>query len=167
MGAAPDAWDSDFRVPGTVKRDDGLEDAEEESSEATDSRGGDRVPEDAAPTAGEDETGKPELHKVRTRLEERASPQETSDFRHVPGGTWLNKRYLCILHPSVRPSPPTYLPFRSFVFRYTWASTSSRRQSRGEPIKNTERETLKKKAHGNLTQPVLHKFLNKYHRHLK
>ncbi|KAJ1136579.1 hypothetical protein NDU88_002994 [Pleurodeles waltl] len=91
MGAAPDAWDSDFRVPGTIKRDDGLEDGAEESSEATDSRGGDRVPEAAAPAAGEDETGKPELPKARSRLEERARPQKTSAFRHVPGGTWLNR----------------------------------------------------------------------------
>ncbi|KAJ1142591.1 hypothetical protein NDU88_008905 [Pleurodeles waltl] len=91
MGAAPDAWDSDFRVPGDVKEDDGLEEGVEESSDATDARGGDREPEDAVPAAGGDETGKPELPKARTRLEERSSQQETSAFRHVPGGTWLNK----------------------------------------------------------------------------
>ncbi|KAJ1101351.1 hypothetical protein NDU88_006419 [Pleurodeles waltl] len=92
MGVASDSWDSDSRVPGTVKRDDGRKEGTEESSEATASRGGgDRVSEDAAAAAEEDETGKPELPKPRTRLEERTSPQETSTFRHVPGGTWLNK----------------------------------------------------------------------------
>ncbi|KAJ1197782.1 hypothetical protein NDU88_001630 [Pleurodeles waltl] len=91
MGAVPDAWDSDFRVPGTVKRDDGLKEGMEESSGATASKGEDRLLEDTAPSAEEDEIGKPELPKARTRLEERTRPQETSAFRHVPGGTWLNK----------------------------------------------------------------------------
>ncbi|KAJ1081498.1 hypothetical protein NDU88_001680 [Pleurodeles waltl] len=90
MGAAPDAWDSDFRVPGDVKEDDGLKEGAEESSDATDARGRDREPEDAVPAAGGEETGKPELPKARTRLEERSSQQETSAFRHIPGGTWLN-----------------------------------------------------------------------------
>ncbi|KAJ1180358.1 hypothetical protein NDU88_005580 [Pleurodeles waltl] len=87
MGAAPDAWDSDFRVPGTVKRDDGRKESRKGTSEATTSRGGggDRVSEDAVPAEEEDdETGKPELPKPRARLEERTSPQETSTFRHVP-----------------------------------------------------------------------------------
>ncbi|KAJ1203933.1 hypothetical protein NDU88_007714 [Pleurodeles waltl] len=182
MGAAPDAWDSDFRDPGTEKRDDGLDGRKEEFPTATDARGEHREPENAAAAAGEGETGKSELPKARARSGERASQQETSTFRHTPGGTWLNMvRSLFQGYSSLTknqgtgergarqegrvaeggiegetttgthryrenlPERPTYHPFRSFIFRYTWESTSSQRQSREESIKNTKRETLKKK----------------------
>ncbi|KAJ1164460.1 hypothetical protein NDU88_004898 [Pleurodeles waltl] len=90
MGAATDAWDSDFRVPGTEKKD-GLE-KEEEFPMATDARGEHRELENmAGASAGEGETGKSELPKMWARFEEKASQQETSAFRHAPGMTWLNK----------------------------------------------------------------------------
>ncbi|KAJ1199183.1 hypothetical protein NDU88_003021 [Pleurodeles waltl] len=109
MGVAPDARSSDFGDPVNIKRNNGLRKKTEESSDTTDSRGESKEPEDAVPGYRGDEIGKPELPRVRTGPEERSSQQETSAFRHVPGGTWLNK------------------------------STPSQRRSRGEPTKNNKR----------------------------
>ncbi|KAJ1178471.1 hypothetical protein NDU88_003717 [Pleurodeles waltl] len=89
--AAPDTWDSDFRVPGIENSDDGLEGGSEKSSEATASRGRNRASGGEAPAAEGAKIEKPELLNGRRRREERTSPQETSTFCHVPGGTWLNK----------------------------------------------------------------------------
>ncbi|KAJ1149983.1 hypothetical protein NDU88_002781 [Pleurodeles waltl] len=90
VGAAPDAWDLDFRVPGIEKGDDGLG-RSEESSEATASRGVNRTSGDATPVTEGARIEKPEFLNRRRRREEKTNPQETSTFRHVPGGAWLNK----------------------------------------------------------------------------
>ncbi|KAJ1133194.1 hypothetical protein NDU88_011491 [Pleurodeles waltl] len=90
MGAAPDAWDSDFRVPGIEDGDNGLG-RTEESSEATASRGVNRAPGDAESVTEEAKIEKPELLNGGRRPEEKTSPQETSTFRHIPGGAWLYK----------------------------------------------------------------------------
>ncbi|KAJ1145259.1 hypothetical protein NDU88_011550 [Pleurodeles waltl] len=91
MGAATDAWDSDFRVPGTEKEDGHRREAQELPSRS-DARKGDRKREDVKKTTtGEDETGNPKLPRTWTASEELARQQETSTFRHAPGGTWLNK----------------------------------------------------------------------------
>ncbi|KAJ1098456.1 hypothetical protein NDU88_003567 [Pleurodeles waltl] len=73
MGAAQDAWDSDFRVPGDVKEDDGLEEVVKESSDATDARGGVREPEDAVPQPEE------------TSLGSQSFPKREQDSRRSPG----------------------------------------------------------------------------------
>ncbi|KAJ1105814.1 hypothetical protein NDU88_003218 [Pleurodeles waltl] len=49
MGAAPDARSSDFRVPVDVKRDDGLREGAEKSSETTDARRGSKEPDNTVP----------------------------------------------------------------------------------------------------------------------
>ncbi|KAJ1155874.1 hypothetical protein NDU88_008599 [Pleurodeles waltl] len=70
--------------------EDGHGSAAEELSSGSDARKGDR--EDTKKTAtGDDETGNRKLPRTWTAPEIPAGPQETSTFRHAPGGTWLNK----------------------------------------------------------------------------
>ncbi|KAJ1149536.1 hypothetical protein NDU88_002343 [Pleurodeles waltl] len=81
MGADPDARSPDFRVPDEVKRDDGLREREEESSDATDTRRRSEEPKNAASRHGGSETGKSELPNAETGPAERSSHQETSTHR--------------------------------------------------------------------------------------
>ncbi|KAJ1140521.1 hypothetical protein NDU88_006872 [Pleurodeles waltl] len=90
VGAAPDTWDTDFRVPGVEKSDDGLRKRREEPSEATASKDGAESRKGAAVAEGA-RTEKQELLDEKRRREEGTGPGETSAVRHVPGGTWLNK----------------------------------------------------------------------------
>ncbi|KAJ1201464.1 hypothetical protein NDU88_005273 [Pleurodeles waltl] len=90
LGAAPDAWDSDFRVPGIEEKDNGLG-GEEESWEAMASGGETRAPGAVASVTEEATFEKSELSSEERRRERKPDTQERSTFRHVPGGAWLNK----------------------------------------------------------------------------
>ncbi|KAJ1193537.1 hypothetical protein NDU88_002834 [Pleurodeles waltl] len=99
-------------VGAGIEREDGRRPEGEELSSGSNATKGDREQESQKkPTTEGDKTVNQKISGNWTESETPAGSQETSTFRHAPGGTWLNKR-----------------------------------QSRGEPIKDTERETLKKEA---------------------
>ncbi|KAJ1176514.1 hypothetical protein NDU88_001792 [Pleurodeles waltl] len=90
MGAAPDAEDADFRVPGAENNNNGLRKGGEETSEATTSE--DRADQRWTASVAEGaRIEKQELLNERRRREEGTRPRETSAFCHVPGRAWLNK----------------------------------------------------------------------------
>ncbi|KAJ1137785.1 hypothetical protein NDU88_004181 [Pleurodeles waltl] len=82
----------DFRVPGSVKVDDGLRDGEEENIEdATEDAKKGEEKTDAGGTRGEGRAGNSDVPTERTGPVRKDSSEETHTHRHVPGGAWLNK----------------------------------------------------------------------------
>ncbi|KAJ1153674.1 hypothetical protein NDU88_006433 [Pleurodeles waltl] len=82
----------DFRVPGSIKVDDGLRDGEEESIEdaTEDAKKGEEKP-DAGRKRGEGRAGNSDVPTERTGPVRKDSSEETHNHRHIPGGAWLNK----------------------------------------------------------------------------
>ncbi|KAJ1134600.1 hypothetical protein NDU88_001051 [Pleurodeles waltl] len=86
------------RIGGIEDNDNGLQE-EGESWEATASGGETLTPGAAASVTGEAPSEKPKLSSEERRRERKPDAQETSTFRHVPGGAWLHKS------TPVKPSP--------------------------------------------------------------
>ncbi|KAJ1093492.1 hypothetical protein NDU88_006592 [Pleurodeles waltl] len=82
----------DFRVPGSVKVDDGLRDGEEENiKDATEDAKKEEEKTDARGTRGEGRAGNSDVPTERTGPVRKDSSEETHTHCHVPGGVWLNK----------------------------------------------------------------------------
>ncbi|KAJ1082347.1 hypothetical protein NDU88_002515 [Pleurodeles waltl] len=92
QGADPCAMNPDFRVPGSVKVDNGLRDGEEENIEdaAEDAKKGEEKT-DAGGTRREGRAGNSDVPTERMGPVRKDSSEETHTYRHVPGGAWLNK----------------------------------------------------------------------------
>ncbi|KAJ1187213.1 hypothetical protein NDU88_003992 [Pleurodeles waltl] len=92
QGADPCDMHPDFRVPETVKVDDGLRDGEEESIEdaTEDAKEGEEEP-DVGRRRREGRAGNSDVPTERTGRVRKDSSEETRTHHHVPGGAWLNK----------------------------------------------------------------------------
>ncbi|KAJ1189706.1 hypothetical protein NDU88_006448 [Pleurodeles waltl] len=87
----------DFRVPGSVKVDNGLQDKRKENIEDTteenateDAKTGEEKT-DAGGARAEGRAGNSDVPTERTGPVRKDSSEETHTYRHVPGGAWLNK----------------------------------------------------------------------------
>ncbi|KAJ1138596.1 hypothetical protein NDU88_004977 [Pleurodeles waltl] len=90
----------DFRVPGSVKLDNGPQDGEEENvedakvaKETEDAKEG-KETTDAGAARPEGRAGNSDVPTETTGPVHEERGEETHKHHHVPGGAWLNKRII-------------------------------------------------------------------------
>ncbi|KAJ1103959.1 hypothetical protein NDU88_001376 [Pleurodeles waltl] len=104
----------DFRVPETVKVDNGLhEGKEEEIDDVTEENRRIEEQRDAGGQRGEGRAGNSDVPTKKTGPVKKDNREETRTHRHVPGGAWLNKSPPAgtpIMWTTEKPRP-TYVAF--------------------------------------------------------
>ncbi|KAJ1162870.1 hypothetical protein NDU88_003335 [Pleurodeles waltl] len=98
----------DFRVPGSVKLDNGPQDEENfenamEENATEDTKKGEETT-DTGGARAEGRAGNSDVPTERTGPVQKDSSEETPNYRHVPGGAWLNKPRAFLAFGLISPS---------------------------------------------------------------